>query len=193
MSIELIKQLREITGVGISDAKKFLDESGGNLDAAIEVARKHGQKVAAKKQDRVAGQGMIDSYIHGNGKIGVLLQLNCETDFVARNESFRELAHELCIHIAAMNPVYIKRDDISADVIAKEKEIETEVLKQEGKPEAMIEKILEGKLNKFYADNCLLEQVFVKDDSKKVLSLIEEYTLKLGEKIEIVRFIRYTM
>ncbi len=193
MSIELIKQLREITGVGISDAKKFLDESGGNLDAAIEIARKHGQKVAAKKQDRVAGQGMVDSYIHGNGKIGVLLQLNCETDFVARNDSFKELAHELCIHIAAMNPLYIKRDDVPSDVITKEKEIETEALKQEGKPEAMIEKILEGKISKFYMENCLLEQVFVKDDSKKINSLIEEYTLKLGEKIEVIRFVRYSM
>ncbi|MBT7008465.1 MAG: translation elongation factor Ts, partial [Candidatus Jacksonbacteria bacterium] len=164
------------------------------LEKAIEWLRKKGQQVAAKKQsERTAHEGMIESYIHGNSRVGVLLELNCETDFVARNEEFKALAHDIAMHIAAMSPEYISAEDIPADVIEKEKEIEAEKLKTEGKPEEMIEKILEGKVKKFAGEVCLLDQVFVKDDKTTVEDVVNNATQKLGEKIVIRRFVRYSL
>ncbi|MBT3413005.1 MAG: translation elongation factor Ts [Candidatus Jacksonbacteria bacterium] len=189
-----VKDLRDKTGAGMMDAKKALEESGGDLEKAIEWLRKKGQQVAAKKQsERTAHEGMIESYIHGNSRVGVLLELNCETDFVARNEEFKALAHDIAMHIAAMSPEYISAEDIPADVIEKEKEIEAEKLKTEGKPEEMIEKILEGKVKKFAGEVCLLDQVFVKDDKTTVEDVVNNATQKLGEKIVIRRFVRYSL
>lgn len=189
-----VKALREKTGAGMMDAKKALEESEGDIEKAIEWLRKKGQQVAAKKQsERTAHEGIVESYIHGNGRVGVLLELNCETDFVARNEEFKELAHDIAMHIAAMSPEYISRDDIPEEVIAKEKEIEAEKLKTEGKPEDMIEKILEGKSKKFASEVCLLHQSFVKDDTTSVEDVVNNATQKLGEKIVIRRFVRYSL
>lgn len=189
----LIQQLREQTGAGILDAKKALDEAGNDYEKAVEVLRKQGQKVAAKKQDRKAAEGIIEAYIHGEGRIGVLVKLNCETDFVARTDSFKQLAKQLGMHIAAYNPTYISRDDVPAEVIAKEKDVYKEVLAKEGKPENVLEKIMEGKLDKFYSEVCLLEQEFVMDDKKSVQDIITEKIAELGENIQVADFSRISL
>lgn len=189
----LIQQLREQTGAGILDAKKALEEAGNDYEKAVEVLRKQGQKVAAKKQDRKAAEGIVESYIHGEGRIGVLVKLNCETDFVARTDSFKQLAKQLGMHIAAYNPTYISRDNVPAEVIAKEKDVYKEVLAKEGKPENVLEKIMEGKLDKFYSEVCLLEQEFVMDDKKSVQDIITEKIAELGENIQVADFSRISL
>ncbi len=194
MSIDtaLIAQLREQTGVGIADCKEALEEAKGDLTLAVEILRKKGALKAAKKfAERTASEGLIGSYIHSNEKIGVLIQLHSETDFVARNEEFKQLVKDLAMQVAAANPSYVKPDDVPADVLEKEKEVYREQLKHEGKPAEMIEKILDGKLTKFYSEVCLLKQTFIKDDSVTVEQLIERAIARLGEKIEIARFVRY--
>ena len=187
---DLLKQLREETGAGIVDIKQALDAVQGDVTKAQELLRKQGKKVAAKKADRVAREGVIGSYIHANNKIAALVMLTCETDFVARNETFQALAHDLALHVTAANPAYLTPDDIPADVLAKEREIATEQAKAGGKPVAIMEKIVEGKLQKFFDESCLLRQPFVKDDSMTITELLEQTVAKIGEKIEVRRFVR---
>ncbi|MBI4261966.1 elongation factor Ts [Candidatus Uhrbacteria bacterium] len=188
----LITQLRSATGAGIVDCKEALTESANNLEKAIEILRKKGQSSMAKRMGRVAREGVVTSYIHG-AKIGVLLELLCETDFVARTEDFQNLAKDLSMHIAASAPVYVKAEDIPTTVIEKEKEIYREQLKAEGKPENMFEKIMEGKLKRFAEEQCLIEQVYYRDETKKVKDVIAEVIAKTGEKIEVGRFVRFVL
>jgi len=191
--MDLIKKLRGETGAGINDCHKALAENNNDYDQALIWLRKRGEKIAGKKQDREIKAGLIDSYIHGEGRVGVLLELGCETDFVAKNEDFRNFAHELVLQIAATNPQYVAPEDVPAEVIAKEKEIYAEQLKNEGKPAEMIEKILEGKLNKFYAEVCLLKQPYIKDDKLTIEKLLTDIIAKIGENIKIGRFTRYSL
>lgn len=194
MDTKIILKLRELTGAGMTDCKKALDESNGDVEKAIDYLRKKGEIKAAKKSsERTAGEGVIHAYIHAGGKVGVLLQLGCETDFVARNEMFQDLAHDIALHIAAAQPMYIKQEDVPLEEIEKEKSIYTEQLKAEGKSGEIIEKILTGKISKYYEDVCLLKQPFIKDDKKKVEQVIAEAIAKIGEKIEVVRFVRYNV
>ncbi len=186
-----VAELRAKTGVGILDCKKALEEAGGNIDKAVEILRKKGTAKAAKRADKIAAEGKIVSYIHAGGRIGVLLELNCETDFVARNEKFNELAVDLAMHIAAMNPKYLNREDVSEVEINKEKEVYIEQLKNEGKPADIIDKIVQGKLEKFFTENCLLDQTYIKDETKTIKQLLVEATAEIGEKISLRRFIRY--
>ncbi|RMA97328.1 translation elongation factor Ts [Hydrogenothermus marinus] len=188
---KLVKTLRDMTGAGFMECKKALEETGGDLEKAVEVLRKKGAAKAAKKAGRETKEGLIHSYIHAGGRVGVLLELNCETDFVARNELFKELANELALQIAAMKPKWVKREDVPEEIIAKEGEIAREAAIAEGKPEHIAEKIAEGKLNKFFQENCLLEQKFIKDETKTIEDLIKEYIAKIGENIQVGRFCRF--
>lgn len=189
-TLEIIKQLRAETGAGMVDVKEALDEAGGDSDKARELLRKKGLKIAAKKQARETGQGIIDAYIHPPGRIGAMVTLLCETDFVARNDEFKNLAHEIAKQVAAMNPKYLKSEDVAQEELDKEKEIYKEQMKDEKKPDEVIEKILEGKMQKYFEQVCLLEQPYIMDDKKKIKDLITEGTAKLGEKIEIREFSR---
>lgn len=191
VSTELIKELRERTQAGVLDCKKALVECKGDLDKSAELLRKRGLAAASKKSGRTASEGVIASYIHSNAKIGVLLELNCETDFVAKNEDFRELSKDICMQIAASNPLYIDIDNVPQEEIDKEKEIYREQLKDSGKPDNVIEKIIEGKLKKYYAEVCLLEQQYIKDSSLTVQDLIKNKIATYGENITVGRFIRY--
>lgn len=188
-----VKKLRDATGVGMMDAKKALTQAGGNFEAAVEALRKAGAAKAAKKADRAAAEGVIIAYVHGNSQVGVLVELNSETDFVARNEDFKALGNDIALHIAAMNPQYLSVDEIPTDVLAKEKEIISEQLKNEGKPADRIEQIIEGKLKKFYSEVVLLEQAFVKDDKMTVGELIQAAVQKIGENIRVARFVRFAI
>ncbi len=191
MDSQTILKLREMTGLGMLDCKKALDETGGDVEKAIDYLRKNGELKAAKKSaERTAKEGIIHAYIHAGGKVGVLLQLNCETDFGARNKEFEDVAHVLAMHIAAAQPLYVKAEDVPSDVLEREMDVYREQLKKEGKPENMIEKILAGKLAKYYEDVCLLNQPFIRDDKKKVEQIIAEAVAKIGEKIEVGRFTR---
>lgn len=193
MSSETIKQLRQITGAGVLDCQEALKESNDDLDKAIEFLRKKGQKFANNKGARTTNEGVVESYIHSNHKIGVLLELVCETDFVARNEEFKKLAHDIALHIAAANPQWKEREEVPTEIIEKEKQIYRETLKNEKKPEEIIEKIAENKLEKFYSTSCLLEQGFVKDDKITIKALTQAMTAKLGENIQVKRFIRFSL
>ena len=191
MSNDLIKELREQTGAGIMDVKEALEEAGGDRDKAIELLRKKGLAKQAKKADRVANEGIVESYIHAGGRIGVLVEVNCETDFVARTDDFKNLVKEIALHIAAANPLYISVEDVPAEVIEKEKEIYKE---QAGdKPDDVVEKMLEGKIQKFLEEVCLLSQPFVKDNEKTIGDLLGEATGKMGENIQVRRFARYML
>lgn len=185
-----IQKLREQTGVGMMDAKKALTAAEGDMTAAVEALRKKGQKIAASKSDRAVKEGAVGTYVHSNGKIAALVAVACETDFVARTDAFQELIKDLAMHVAAMNPTYLKPEDVPAEVVAKEQEIYREQLLAEGKPGAMLEKILPGKLKKFYSDTCFLEQTFVKDDSLTIAQLVESTIAKLGENIQVTAFSR---
>lgn len=194
MSIDpkIVKELREKTGAGVLDCQKSLEEAGGEIEKAIEILRKKGELKAVKKSaERTAGEGLVHAYIHSNGKVGVLLQLNCESDFVARNEEFKELAHDLSMQIAAMNPAYLSPEDVPAEEVDKEKEIMKEQLAKEGKPENVMEQIIKGKLEKYYSDVCLVKQPYIKDDKMIIEDLIKEKIAIIGEKIEIGRFCRF--
>jgi elongation factor Ts len=188
---DMIKELREKTQAGMMDCKKALVETSGDMDKAVVILRKKGLASADKKMGREVTQGIVASYIHSNKKIGVLLELLTVTDFVARNEEFESLSKELCMQIAAANPQYIKIENIPKEVIDKEREIYREQMKDSGKPQNVIEKIVDGKLNKFYADICLLEQEYIKDPKVKIRDLIKNKIAAFGENIEIGRFIRY--
>ena len=189
----MVKDLREMTGAGMMDCKKALAECDGNMDEAIEFLRKKGLAAAEKKASRIAAEGAVFSYIHMGGKIGVLLEVNCETDFVAKSPAFQELGHDIALHIAAANPKVVSVDEVKAEDIEKEKEILKAQALNEGKPEAVAEKMVEGRIKKYYKEVCLLEQEFVKDPSKTINALISEATIKIGEKISIRRFVRFEM
>lgn len=191
VEIETIKQLREETGISLGDCKKALEESNGDISLAKEYLKKRGAAVAQKKTEREVGAGIIDSYIHLNKRLGVLLEINCETDFVARGEDFQNLAHEICLQIASMKPMYLREEEVPENILEKEKEIIAEQVKELNKPAEIAEGIIKGKLEKYKKDVCLLDQLWVKDDSKTIQSLINEYIAKTGENIIVKRFVIY--
>ena len=190
VTMDDIKKLRAMTGAGMMDVKKTLEETDGDLERAATLLRERGVAKAAKKADREAREGFVGSYIHHNGKIATLVELNCETDFVARNEQFQTLARDLAIHTAMANPAYRGRDDVPAEVVGAERAVLAEQAKQEGKPEAVAAKVVEGRLNKFYGEICLLEQPFIKDDKKTIEHLLKEAVATMGENIQIGSFYR---
>jgi len=192
ISAELVKDLREKTGVGFMECKSALQESKGDLEAAITILRKRGLASLAKKSGRETKDGLIGSYIH-NGKIGVMLEVNCETDFVARNPDFQALVKDLAMHIAASDPRFIRKEDVTEDVLAQEREIYAEQARSTGKPENVIDKIVEGRMSKYYAETCLLEQPFVKDPSLSVRDHVAAHIQKIGENIQVRRFVRYKL
>ncbi|KKR48371.1 MAG: Elongation factor Ts [Candidatus Magasanikbacteria bacterium GW2011_GWC2_40_17] len=192
IDIKLITEIREVTGAGMVDVKNALEEAGSK-DAAIELLRKKGIIKAAKKGDRQTKEGLVHAYVHSNNKAGALVEVWCETDFVARNAAFQELVHNIAMHIVAANPFYISNEEIPAEEVEKEKNIQREILKAEGKPEAMIEKILEGKMQKYFADICLLNQPYIKDDKITVGDLVKQNIAVIGENIEVKRFVRFAM
>jgi len=189
ITASMVKELREKTNAGMMECKKALQEVDGNIEKAIEFLRKRGLDLADKKSSRATKEGVIGSYIHSNNKIGVLVEVSCETDFVAKNEEFKELVKDLTLQIASAMPQYLSREEIPEEIIAKEKEIYAEQVK--GKPENIIDKIVEGKLEKFYKQVCLLDQQFVKDDKKTISDLLKEKIAKLGENMAIKRFVRF--
>lgn len=186
-------KLREMTGAGILDSKKALDETGGDVEKAIELLRKKGAIKAAKKGERLTQEGVVHAYVHANGKVGAMVELLCETDFVARNEQFQELVHDLTLHIAATNPLYLRPEDVPPEVLAKEKEIWAAEFASGEKPAAMVQKILEGKVQKYYSETCLLKQAFIKDEDVTVEELLQQGVAKLGENIQVKRFIRFSL
>lgn len=191
VTIEVVKELREKTGAGIMDCKRALAESEGDIEKAIDLLRQKGLSSAAKKSGRITAEGLIGSYIH-MGRIGVLVEVNCETDFVARTEDFQNLVKDLSIHIAAANPTYLRREDIPPEVIDRERDIYRAQARESGKPEAVIERIVDGKLEKFFNETCLMEQIFVKDPKQKmkIQDLLNQNISKLGENIMVRKFVR---
>ncbi len=190
---ESVKELREKTGAGILDCQKALTESSNNIDKAIDYLRQKGLAAAQKKAGRETNQGLIHAYIHAGGKIGVLVEVNCETDFVARNEEFKTFVNDLALQIAASNPLHVKREDLPSDVVAKERAIYEAQAKEMGKPPAAWPKIVEGKLEKYYQESCLLEQAFVKDPSVTIKDLLAQKIAKIGENMNVRRFVRYQL
>jgi len=193
VSIEKIKDLRSSTGAGMLDCKNALQEANGDVEKAVEILRKKGAIKAAKKAGRVTNEGIVYSYIHHNEKIGVLLLLGCETDFVARTDDFHDLAKKISLQIASMNPKWISQEDVPEDVVEKEKEIYMEELKSTNKPDNIKEKIVENKLEKFYSENCLLEQEYVFGEGEKIKDLISQMIAKVGENITVDKFTRYAI
>jgi elongation factor Ts len=186
-----VKELREKTGAGVMDCKKALAECSGNLEKAVDYLRQKGLAAAAKKATRVAAEGLVGAYIHAGGKIGVMVELNCETDFVARTPEFQALLKDVAMQVAAASPRYVRREDVPAEEIERERNIyRTQVLEQ-GKPEKIVDKIVEGKLDRFYSEICLLEQAFIKDPDKKVGDLLRDAVARMGENIQVRRFMRY--
>ena len=190
-SIDQIKQLREETGVSVTECKKVLDEAKGDIEKAKELLRKKGKELAGKKSERIVKTGIVDTYVHLNKKVGVILDIRCESDFVAKSGDFQTLAHEICLQIAAMNPMVVKEDDIPDAILEKEKDIYLTQLKESGKPKEIADKILAGKVEKYQKENSLISQAWIKDNSKTVKDLIQEYIVKLGENIIIEKFSRY--
>jgi len=193
VTLDQVKKLRDKTSAGILDCKKALAESGGDLDAAVEYLRKKGISKASKLVSRKAGEGLVHSYIHPGGRIGVLLEINCETDFVARTDEFKMLVNDIALQVAGNPPYAINREDLSEDVIEKEKEVYRSQALEAGRPEKVIDKIIEGKLEKFYEDSCLMEQPFVKDPDRKIGDLVKEFSGKVGENVVIRRFARFQL
>ncbi len=189
--LDAIRELRARTGAGVLDCKKAIAESGGDIQKAIDVLRKRGIAKAESKAGREAKEGIIEAYIHPGAKLGVLLELNCETDFVARNQEFKNLAHDVAMHIAASDPVAVSRGDVPEEVLQREREIYTEQARASGKPEHVVEKVVAGRLDKYYKENCLLEQPFVKDPDKTVKDVVTEAIARLGENIFVQRFQRF--
>jgi elongation factor Ts len=188
-----VKVLRERTGAGMMDCKKALTEANGDMEKAIEILRERGLAAAAKKSGRIAAEGVVESYIHMGGKIGVLIEVNCETDFVAKTEEFRSFVKDIAMHIAAAKPLYVRREEVPAEVVEKEKEILRAQTLNEGKPEHIVGKIVEGRIDKFYKDICLLEQEFVKNPDQTITDLVNEKVAKIGENISVRRFVRFEM
>jgi len=193
ITAELVRQLREKTGAGMMDCKKALTDAAGNEQKAIELLRQKGLASATKRAGRTASMGMVSSYIHMGGKIGVLLEVNCETDFVAKTADFQNFVKEIAMHIAAANPLYLKREEVPQDVIEKEKEIYRAQMAASGKPPQVIEKIVEGKLNKYFGEFCLMEQPWIRDDKKQIKDLLNELVGKLGENTLIRRYARFQL
>ena len=191
ISATLVKQLREKTGAGMMDCKKALSECDGDMDKAVDFLRKKGLATAQKRAGRAMTEGTIHSYIHMGGKLGVLVEVNCETDFVARNDEFKEFANNIAMHIAASNPLGIRPEDVPEDIVDKEREIYQAQVAEMGKPANVIEKIIEGKLDKFFKDNCLLKQAYVRNLDITVSDLLNELIAKIGENVTIKRFVRY--
>ncbi|MDP9147834.1 MAG: translation elongation factor Ts [Acidobacteriota bacterium] len=188
---QLVKELRERTNAGFADCRSALVEAGGDIEKAIAVLRKKGQAAAAKKAQREASEGLVGSYIHAGGKIGVLVEINCESDFVARTDEFQNLCHDIAMHIAALDPRYVRREEVTPEMLEKEREIYSAQARATGKPEAVIEKIVTGKMEKFYEDNCLYEQHYIKDESVTIGEMINQAIAKLGENMAIRRFVRF--
>lgn len=191
ISASSVKELRERTGSGMMDCKKALTESNGDMEKAIEILREKGLAAAAKKAGRVASEGIVDAYIHGGGRIGVLIEVNSETDFVAKNEEFKQFVKDMAMQVAASNPLYVKRDEVDPQIIEKEREIYKAQALNEGKPEKIIEKMVEGRIEKYYKEICLLEQPFIKDTDKTVQEVLSSLIAKIGENITIRRFARF--
>ena len=193
ISAEKVKELRDKTGSGIMDCKEALKVAGGNFDKAIEYLREKGMSAATKKSSRATKEGAVTSYIHMEGKVGVMVELNCETDFVAKTQDFKTLSKDIAMHIAAMNPLYVKAEEVPADVIESEKGIYKKQALAEGKPEKIVERIIDGKLKKYYEDVCLMNQRFIKDQDVTIEKLVKNAIAKTGENIVVRRFIRYQL
>jgi elongation factor Ts len=193
ITTEMIKTLRETTGAGILDCRKALESSDGDMEKAIDFLREKGLATAAKRSDRQASEGVVEIYSHGGGRVGVMVEVNCETDFVGRSEAFRNLAHELALQIAAASPLYIKEEDIPADVIEHETKIATAKAHEEKKPEAIIPKIVEGSLNKFKDETVLMRQAYIRDESINIQALINQNIAAIGENVIVRRFARYAL
>lgn len=191
ITADMVKQLRERTGAGMMDCKKALTETNGNMDKAIEFLREKGLAAAAKKAGRIAAEGMVDSYIHGNGRIGVLVEVNIETDFAAANTEFKAFVKDIAMQIAAAKPEYVRKEEVPAEVVEKEMDILKAQARNEGKPEKIIEKMVEGRIEKFYKDVCLMEQPWIKDPDKTIKQLLTEKIAVIGENINIRRFVRF--
>lgn len=191
VTAQMVKELREKTGAGMLDCKKALEQTGGDMDKAITWLREKGLAAAAKKAGRAATEGLVHAYIHGGGRVGVLLEVNCETDFVAKNEEFQAFVHEIALQIAAMRPRFVRREEVPAEEIARERDVLRAQALNEGKPEHIVDKMVEGRLNNFYKENCLLEQEYVKEKGKTIQDLLNELIAKLGENMTIRRFVRF--
>lgn len=191
ITAEMVKELRERTGAGMMDCKRALNDANGDMEKAIEILREKGLAAAAKKAGRIAAEGLVESYIHMGGRIGVLVEVNCETDFVAKTDEFHELCRDIAMQVAASRPEYVSREEVSADIIAKEREIARVQAVNEGKPEKIIDKVVEGRIEKFFKEVCLMEQPFIKDPDKQVQQLITDKIAKIGENISVRRFARF--
>ena len=187
------KELRERTGSGMLDCKKALTESNGDLEKAIEILREKGLAAASKKASRVAAEGLVASYIHGEGRIGVLVEVNSETDFVAKNQEFKDLVKDIAMQVAAANPLYVSRDEVPEEIINKEKSILRQQAINEGKPEKIVDKMVEGRIEKYYQENCLLDQAFIKNPDITVQQLVNEKIAQIGENIKVRRFVRFEL
>jgi elongation factor Ts len=187
----LVKELRERTGAGFSDCRAALVESAGDIEKAINILRKKGQAAAAKKAQREATEGLVGHYIHAGGKIGVIVEINCESDFVARTDAFQQLCHDVAMHIAALDPRYLRREEVTTEMLDRERDIYREQAKATGKSEQVVEKIVTGKMEKFYEENCLYEQHYIKDESVTIGEMINQAIAKLGENISVRRFVRF--
>jgi len=193
VTVDMIKELREKTGSGMMDCKKALTETNGDMEKAIIWLREKGISSADKKMTRIAAEGVVDAYIHAGGRVGVLIEVNIETDFAAKNEDFRKMVRDIAMQVAAMKPLWVSKADVPADALDKERDIVRNQALNEGKPEKIVDKIVEGRLSKFYEENCLLEQPFVKDDSKTIGTLVKEMIATIGENITVRRFVRFEM
>lgn len=193
ITASMVKELREKTGAGMMDCKKALTEANGDIEKATEILREKGIASAAKKSGRIAAEGLVESYIHSGGRIGVLVEVNCETDFVAKTDEYKAFVRDIAMHIAATNPKYISREEVSEEEIEKEKEILKQQALNEGKPEKIVEKMVEGRIEKFFKEICLLEQPFVKDPDKTIDQFVKERIAKIGENINVRRFVRYEL
>jgi len=188
---KLVKELRELTNAGFSDCRAALVETAGDVQKAIDVLRKKGQAAAAKKATREATEGLIGHYIHAGGKIGVIVEINCESDFVARTDAFQQLCHDVAMHIAAVDPRYVRREDVTPEMLEREREIYAAQARATGKPDPVIQKIVTGKMEKFYEENCLYEQHYIKDESVTIGEMITQAIANLGENIAVRRFVRF--
>ena len=193
ISAQMVKELRETTGAGMMDCKKALVETNGDMEKAVDYLREKGLAAAAKKSGRVAAEGVVESYIHGAGKIGVTIEVNCETDFVAKTPEFHSFVRDLAMQVAAANPQYLSRTEVPVAIIEHEREILRAQALNEGKPEKIVDKMVDGRVEKFYKDNCLLEQTFIKDPDKSVTDVVNAQISKIGENIVVRRFVRYQM
>lgn len=193
ISAQQVKELRETTGAGMMDCKKALVETNGDMDKAVDYLREKGLAAAAKKAGRIAAEGIVESYIHGGGKIGVMIEVNCETDFVAKTPEFHSFVRDLAMQVAAANPLYLSRDEVPVELLDHEREILRAQALNEGKPAKIIDKMVEGRVEKYYKENCLLEQAFIKDPDRSVTDLVNAQIAKIGENIVVRRFVRYQM